>query len=1743
MFIKKRFLQKTLTYIGIFVMLAYLVPPMGNIQTVKAVATGQLTSVSASLSSTTKGVSSNITVTFTTENDLSGSGSGDVIRVNFDMFKSGNPSLSSMKVDGTGFSGYSNVYGYYYYGGYFEVYLDENISGGSVVQMVISGMTNSELYNRELISIVTFSPDSGGTAYENCTDAGGDEQTFGDCSPFKVWLPLGTPSVSGQILGPIGTADATKGYSDTYVGMWNSSNYWDSTNTDHLGKFYFYDTPTGSHQVEASIPWGISFSYSAPAKQTISVTSGSTTNMGILRYQFPSATGVVKNESTGNPIQGAYVTYMNIPSPGQNTDENGRFYLPAMDAGTYTVSFSTSGIEGETASLVAPDPVSITVDGVSTYNMGNILFGTANKTIKGYVKYPNGAAVADAQIGCNQPMGGGEWKSASTNISGYYELLVGKGTWMCMAEHDWSQSQADFDWVNFDMPMPITFSLENPITEIKTQNYTVTLVDSTITGKVLKPNGTVFTDGGMNIDTYTQMGFGNWTSVDQSTGVFTAKVPAGTYQVMVNLWNDNWGGPTPQTVTVAANSTYNLGTLYLVPKSARISGTVTDDNGTPLDQQYVDCFVPGEWGKWASGSTDANGEFSFKAFGGATYMCNPMTSYGGWGGEAGEQYVYLGAPVTANLPNVNSIASNINFEVTRADATVNVSAVDENGSQVSLFGYAYVDQSAAGGGTDPMMMGPGFGCPLSNGACSMKVPSAMCTSTSLCNLNVSSPPGTGSEYSSAGAVAFSTTANSTTNVEVVMVPNNAVISGFIKDTDGNAITGIAAMVFADNFSNMSFSEAHVNTATGAYSLNVAPGEYHIGYWVDPTLGYMASGLTDNKVTAINDQTVTKDLTLQQIDSWITVTVKAPNGNPMPGAFVDVSTSSGLGGIGSGHGGPMMGPGMMGPGMMGQMTNSNGQATVGVPGGSGTPATYYVSASLPPEMSYINPTKQTVAILSGETQTLTMNFRESDATISGTTTIDGTATTAYISAWSETGGFTEAFSYNGAYILNVTKDDNWHVNAKSMFGQDYYKSGEQVVAVEESMETLNLELNLAAANIPEAVTASFDPSNQAIISLSDGTTINVPAGGIKSSGNNLTLTATPTIEIADTTDAKPVSYGISLEVMQDGTTIESNFTGNVTITQPYDEDLITALGLNENTDLGNSYWDDSTGTWKTAENVTVNTENNVIVTSVNHFTNFAITSAEISAPQITITTPDNGAMVSVNSVTVEGTVSDPNATVTIALDSTSIGTVAVNSSTGVFMKTVTGLSSGSNIITIDAVNGVGRASTVTRTVTYNLFEEEDLPGSATGVELSLITMPKYGAPQVRMFDNEGTVQGQFYAYDENLRGEFNVLTADITGDGNKEIITFPGEGFPSHIRVFDNDGTFIDHFFAYQEEFLGGVIVKAADIDGDGAADLVVQPDKGGGPNIRVFTYNDATEGLELLSWEIVYQDTFRGEIGMTVSDVDGDGKAEIVTSPLTQGGANVRMYTYNTTTQSLELVDWFIAFHELFRGGADVAVGNVTGDSTKEIVVTPASDAGPHVRVYEYRSDTGTFNLLTQFWAYAETYRGGVKVKIADVNNDGVSEIITTPTKGGPHVRVFSHNSSTGIFDLLDDMMVYPDNFRGGVNLAISDIDGDGLIEIVTSPKQDGGPHVRVYEYVADSSSIELMTDIMAYDEAFRGMIDLKVFDMEGDGTSEIITSPLTRGGPNVRVHGYRDDSLVAEVGFWAYAETFSGGVKVTTAN
>src|SRR5262249_10918766 len=187
----------------------------------------------------------------------------------------------------------------------------------------------------------------------------------------------------------------------------------------------------------------------------------------------------------------------------------------------------------------------------------------------------------------------------------------------------------------------------------------------------------------------------------------------------------------------------------------------------------------------------------------------------------------------------------------------------------------------------------------------------------------------------------------------------------------------------------------------------------------------------------------------------------------------------------------------------------------------------------------------------------------------------------------------------------------------------------------------------------------------------------------------------------------------------------------------------------------------------------------------------------------------------------------------------------------------------------------------------------------------------GGPHVQVYSGQdGTLLFSYFAYDAAFPGGGRGAAPDANGDAFADVLTAPGPGGAPNLRAFDGKtGAVIRNFFAFDANFTGGLYIAAADVNGDGTADVVVGADAGGGPRVTVFNGADLT----VLQNFFAYDPGFGG--GVRVGAVEVGGQGDIVTGPGPGGGPNVRVFD----GLSAAMVENFFAFDHVFAGGLYVA--------------------------------------------------------------------------------------------------------------------------------------------------------------------------------------------------------------------------------
>ena len=220
----------------------------------------------------------------------------------------------------------------------------------------------------------------------------------------------------------------------------------------------------------------------------------------------------------------------------------------------------------------------------------------------------------------------------------------------------------------------------------------------------------------------------------------------------------------------------------------------------------------------------------------------------------------------------------------------------------------------------------------------------------------------------------------------------------------------------------------------------------------------------------------------------------------------------------------------------------------------------------------------------------------------------------------------------------------------------------------------------------------------------------------------------------------------------------------------------------------------------------------------------------------------------------------------------------------------------------------------------------------------------------------------------------------------------------------------------------------------------------------------------------------------------------------------------------------FLAMDKNFRGGLNISLEDLDNNGLEEIIVTPASAGRLEVKVFDYQG-----SLKNQFFVAGNNLRGGLNVAAGDLDGKGQKQIVVAfGLELEPQVRIFnSHGNLLGVF------LAYEKNFRGGVNLAVANLDGRkdrGKEEIVVAPGPGRQPQIKVFD-----NHGRVKKSFLGYNSNWVNGVHVAAGDINSDGLSEIILSAYPGGAPHVRI--FSEKGIIIE-SCYTYPENFSGGIK-----
>ncbi|MBU1180452.1 S8 family serine peptidase [Patescibacteria group bacterium] len=223
----------------------------------------------------------------------------------------------------------------------------------------------------------------------------------------------------------------------------------------------------------------------------------------------------------------------------------------------------------------------------------------------------------------------------------------------------------------------------------------------------------------------------------------------------------------------------------------------------------------------------------------------------------------------------------------------------------------------------------------------------------------------------------------------------------------------------------------------------------------------------------------------------------------------------------------------------------------------------------------------------------------------------------------------------------------------------------------------------------------------------------------------------------------------------------------------------------------------------------------------------------------------------------------------------------------------------------------------------------------------------------------------------------------------------------------------------------------------------------------------------------------------------------------------------------------FYAFAPAFKGGINLALGDIDNDGMTEIVAGAGFGGGPHVRIFNLSGE-----LEYQFFAFDESNRNGVLVAVGDIDGDKKNEIIAVEAgKAKPTARIFDKN---GVM-IKDDIEIFENYFQNSISLSVGDVNRDGRAEIVAGAPIGARAQVKVIDTAGD-----ILGNFSPFEYNFYGKVNIAIGDLNNDGWSEVITSKDSYSDSKIRTFTY--EGRLLSPGFLAY-ENYGYGISLSSGD
>ena len=294
-------------------------------------------------------------------------------------------------------------------------------------------------------------------------------------------------------------------------------------------------------------------------------------------------------------------------------------------------------------------------------------------------------------------------------------------------------------------------------------------------------------------------------------------------------------------------------------------------------------------------------------------------------------------------------------------------------------------------------------------------------------------------------------------------------------------------------------------------------------------------------------------------------------------------------------------------------------------------------------------------------------------------------------------------------------------------------------------------------------------------------------------------------------------------------------------------------------------------------------------------------------------------------------------------------------------------------------------------------------------------------------------GPIAVSDFNADGELDILCGSVGYNGTKMLLNITGGGSPEQQTYAPS---------SYQAG------VRAIDFENDGDIDLISTYFH---PSINFYEQvNNTVGGSNTVSFTATVTNFTSGSTGTAIADLDGNGYSDILIST----GSSLFIRPLSDTGYLTEVVLSSV-------NGNDIALADFDGNGLEDIVV----DYSNGIYVYKNTSTPGAVSFTGPI-DISSGLSGVSALDIVDINNDNLPDIIASTSS---RIYIYENTSTIGLHSFNAGVQVST-NSQSAYDLKVVDINNDGVPEIIT-----GGSSIRIQNFTAQPE-VTIVQNISAFE-------------------------------------------------------------------